>query len=378
MPTGASHLEERHMRNGSRNPGKRSSTLRLSIVATLALVVCAILVPAYAVTAIESVASSASPSPDATPLAAPTVCQRDRLSMPQRRAIARPWIDALWAFYSDGDDAVLTTLATAHGMERLRAIDWRAQAVERNLVRFREVPQVLDLDDWQEWCADGNQLVGLDLAPIIQIAPGARTFDASRDAPTEAVQGAQVRSIALSFVRDPGSERWLLDDVRPSEFRPTYVKPRAARPCPGLRDPSAAADPFLMEPWCSADGDGRRIPTQGSHGLELAVSRPDCLAGAHEIAIGLPPGTPLNSDVGNVRFYLRDPGGKARRALGRPFGPPGFRRDFRPPSDAISSGITNGYATIWTSEKLGDEWLLVQVGNRFERWPRSIGGCGPA
>ena len=41
MPTGASHREERHMRNGSRNPGKRSSTLRLSIVATLALVVCA-------------------------------------------------------------------------------------------------------------------------------------------------------------------------------------------------------------------------------------------------------------------------------------------------------------------------------------------------
>ena len=79
-----------------------------------------------------------------------------------------------------------------------------------------------------------------------------------------------------------------------------------------------------------------------------------------------------------VRCYIRDPGGKARKALGRAFSPPGFRRDFHPPSDAISTGITNGYATIWTSEKLGDKWLLVQVGDRFERWSRSIGGCGPA
>ncbi len=366
------------MRDRRRDPEMWRPTRRLSIVATLVLVACATLVPAYGVTATDPVTPSASPTPDSSAPASPTVCERDRLSMAQRRAIARPWIDALWAFYSNGDDAALTALATARGMERLHAIDWRAQAVERNLVRFREEAHVLDLDGWQEWCADGDQLVGLDVAPIIQIAAGARTFDASRDAPTEAVQGAQVRSIALSFVRDAASERWLLDDIGPSEFRPTYVKPRAARPCPGLRDPSAGADPFLMEPWCSADGDGRRIPTQGSHGLELAVSRPDCLAGAHEIAIGLPPGTPWNSDVGNVRFYLRDPGGKARRALGRPFGATGFRRDFRPPNDAISSGITNGYATIWTSEKLGDEWLLVQVGNRFERWPRSIGGCGPA
>jgi hypothetical protein len=90
--------------------------------------------------------------------------------------------------------------------------------------------------------------------------------------------------------------------------------------------------------------------------------------GAHEFAIGLPPGTPLRG-FDEARFYIRDPGGKARKALGRAFSPP---------ADAISSGVTNGYATIWTSEKLGDAWLLVQVENRFERWPRSIGGCGPA
>ncbi len=79
---------------------------------------------------------------------------------------------------------------------------------------------------------------------------------------------------------------------------------------------------------------------------------------------------------GNTHWYIRDPRGKARQERG--FGPSseGFRRDVRPPKDAISSGITNGYATIWTSEKLGDKWLLVQVGNRFEGWPQSIGGCG--
>jgi hypothetical protein len=300
---------------------------------------------------------------------------RDPMSAADLTAAVQPWVEALWSFYRTGDETKLTGLATPRGLERLRAIDWRVAAVERNDVRFREVAKIIDLNDWQEWCTDGSEVVGFDIEPILDIQAGARTFDASRKVPIEAVQGEQRRAIAMSFVRAPGSDGWLLDDVRPSEFRPSYMQPRTARPCPGLKKPGRAANPLLLEPWCTANGDGRKL-APGGYGNEIGAATPDCLGGATEIAIGLPPGTRMGFD--NTRFYVRDPQGKARRALGPEFATKGFRRDYRPPRDAISTGITNGYATIWTSETLGDKWLLLQVGNRFERWPQSLGGCGPA
>lgn len=311
----------------------------------------------------------ASPAVSAAP--ASTDCRPgSRLNIRELRAVTEPWMDALWSFYSTGDFDDLTSLSTPRGIEQLRAHDWRVRAVERDGVRFREVPEILDFNDWDEWCVDRNQVVRLDVEPVISIRSGARTFDERRK-PIEAVQGDQLRPIAIGFIRAPDSDDWLFDDVRPSEFRPRFVQPRPARPCPGLRTPNSAVAAFLVEPWCAAGGDGRRIPTRRP-AVELRMSRYACLAGAHEITLGLPPGTPM--EFGNVRSYLRDPEGKVRGPLARK----GFRRDFRPPRDAISSGITNGYATIWTSETLGDRWLLVQVGDRFERWPQSIGGCGPA
>lgn len=153
--------------------------------------------------------------------------------------------------------------------------------------------------------------------------------------------------------------------------KPTLGRPRSTSWSRRIEPGPLPARAVVQREWRRP-----RIPTRGV-AAELGVGRAGCLAGAHEIAIGLPPGTPLRG-FDESRFYIRDPGGKARKALGRAFSPPGFRRDFRPPADAISGGITNGSATIWTSEKLGDRWLLVQVGDRFERWPRSIGGCGPA
>jgi hypothetical protein len=340
------------------------------LIIGLAAVVSASAAPVAAAT---PTGESSTPPALAEP-AAPTECRPDaRLSMADLTAVVRPWIEALWSLYESGDEATLTDLATQRGLERLMEVDWRAAAVAREGARFREDPEVIDFNDWQEWCADGTRLVALDVEPIVRIGPGARTFDAASGTPIEAAEGEQLRALEVRLTRASDADAWLVDDVRVSDFAPRYIRPMAARPCPGLRDPSSVADPFMLEPWCAANGDGRRIPTRGP-AAELGVGAYACKPGAHDIVIGLPPGTPMG--FSNTRSYVRDPRGRTRRALGRAFSPPGFRRDFRPPRDAISSGITNGYATIWTSERLGDEWLLVKVGNRFERWPQSTSGCG--
>ena len=294
-------------------------------------------------------------------------CTDSQVSEADQRAIAQPWIDALWSFYATGDDGELTRLATPQGLERLRTVDWRFQAVESGAVRFREAPEIVEFYDSFEWCTSGTDLVALDLDSIIRIGPGAITLDAALDTPIEAVGGEYRRGVKVSFIQAPGTDDWLVDDVTVSAFPPDYRESRPAIPCPGLGDPRRASDPFLMKPWCTANGDGRKVPEwTGRPGGELGIGRPSCWPGAHQMILGLPPGTPLDRNVGT---YVRDPRGTAR-------GSRGFRLDFRPPKDAISTGITNGYATIWTSEKLGDSWLLVQVGDRFERWPAHDGRCG--
>jgi hypothetical protein len=81
------------------------------------------------------------------------------------------------------------------------------------------------------------------------------------------------------------------------------------------------------------------------------VGRPEaCGRGVVELILGLPPGWPVDALHGGD--YLRDPQGVVR-------GLTCFRRDFRPPRDAISTGITNGYLTIWASGSTGDRHLFV-------------------
>lgn len=45
----------------------------------------------------------------------------------------------------------------------------------------------------------------------------------------------------------------------------------------------------------------------------------------------------------------------------------GYRRNGKLPRDAVSTGVTNGSATLWTSEKMGEKAVFVQVGDRFEK-----------
>ncbi|MFV2065149.1 MAG: hypothetical protein ACC726_16790, partial [Chloroflexota bacterium] len=185
-----------------------------------------------------------------------------------------------------------------------------------------------------------------------------------------------LRSFNPVFIRKPGTDDWRLDDIGPPKGRYEFglVKAPRARPCPGLGDPSAADDPFRMQPWCTANGDGRRLEISGRRPNEdaspaLFFLRTACgWDDALFVDIGWPPGEPRDATDGLAHRYVRDP---ARQVPGAKR----YSRRVKRPKDAISTGVTNGYATIWISKKLGEDAILVQVGDRFERWPQSGAGC---
>ncbi len=236
----------------------------------------------------------------------PERCPRGELTNADRLELTRPWVEGLSSFYATGDASALEALSTPNGLERLDAFDWRFRAVRDGRVQFEESAEIVEFDDWHEWCVDRRKRVQLDIAPVYDIAPGARTPSTSSGRVVEAVEGGQRRTLSLTFVREPETQAWLVDDVSEGLHWPRYVQPRPAKPCPGLKNTARAADPWNLEPWCTANGDGRKVfEWRGKPGGELAIGKVTCWAGAHSIMLGLPPGTPIG--FGNVREYVRDP-----------------------------------------------------------------------
>ena len=83
------------------------------------------------------------------------------------------------------------------------------------------------------------------------------------------------------------------------------------------------------------------------------------------MTLGRPVGDPI--DPWTAGRYVRDPGGEVTEG--------GLRPDVAMPEDAVSTGITNGRATIWTSDSTGRKAIFVTVDGRVERWPRTWAGC---
>jgi hypothetical protein len=298
------------------------------------------------------------------------------LSSDEIETIAQRWVDALWTFYATGEPD-LTQLTTPAGLDALRAYDWRYRASESGDLRFLEDPELVDASGRWPWeVLEGEQVTfGVDMT--VDVAAYAETRSLPDGAVVETVTGRQRRLANLVFTREPGTEAWLVDHVG-SPADPDYVvglpEPAASRPCPGLRTGRRQADPFLVTPWCTANGEGRVLvygrDSSAARAPEIYVDREPCgpgSASAYIMYLGTPPGAPIGAyESGD---YVRDPEGTLP-------GTDAFRRRVRPPADAISTGITNGVVTIWTSESLGDSAILVQVGQRFERWPKSVSGCG--
>lgn len=294
-------------------------------------------------------------------------------------AAVQGWVDALWSFYATGEPD-LSEVATPAGLARLRDYDWRIRAAEAGEVRFLEEPVLVAASAREPWeVVDGQQVTfGADFT--VDVAPYAETVTTGDEVVTEVVTGRQRRIANVTFMREPGSGRWLVDDVGvPAD--PDYVvglpSPAEPRPCPGLTRKRSGADPFLAKPWCTADGDGRLLIHGGDsnarRAAEILVERAPCgpeSSIAYLLFLGTPPGAPIGAyESGD---FVRDPNGAMRGKTHA------YRRDIKLPADAISTGITNGFATLWTSRSLGEEAIIVQVGQRYEKWPRTTFGCGPA
>ena len=305
-----------------------------------------------------------------------TLAQDDatgELSPEAQQEIGAAWLDDLNAYYASGDLADLPP-TTEQGLEQLRSFDWRFDAVEAGRARFDESWTLIDSLPEDMAMADG-QTSAIDLRLTYEVAGRAAQLDAVSGEPTALALGPERRVMLATFTHDAATDGWSLDAVGlpaggPFDFG--LLATALVTPCPGLSTLRKGADPFLLKPWCTADGDGRevvfgRLSPRSEVAPEILVATAGCgWDDALVMSLGWPPGAPR--DMLEVREYVRDPKGQVP-------GADTYRRDVREPKDAISTGITNGQATIWTSERLGEDAILVQLGSRFERWPRITAGC---
>jgi hypothetical protein len=298
------------------------------------------------------------------------------LSPEAQDAIGAAWLEQLNDFYASGDPADMPP-ATAQGLEQLRMFDWRFAAVESRIATFDETWAVFESTQWDEAFEDGETTsfelrIGLDVQPLAETTSGISGQTVEMSA------GVGRRAFNATFVPDEATGEWVLDAIGPPAGGETYEfglrPPRPVVPCPRLGEPSTARDPFAMEPWCTAGGDGRELKVApyrraDRHLSELYFDTASCYRDAIFLYTGWPPGEPRDPTVGFRNTFVRDPRGTVD-------GVSGYRRNATLPKDAVSTGVTNGYATIWTSAEVGDRAIFVQVDDRFERWPRDTSaGC---
>lgn len=300
------------------------------------------------------------------------------LSPEEQDAIGATWLDGLNSYYASGDSVDIPPV-TENGLEALRAYDWRFGAVEAGTAKFEETWDIFESTQWDETIVD-DELASFELRLGFDVARLAATIDAVSGQTVELTDGVQRRVLNATFVSGEAPDAWLLDAIGPPKGSLDLGLRELASvvPCPRLGNPARARDPFRMQPWCTANGEGRRLTVSGFRdGGEgpmpdlsfPGISRACGWEAVTMLVTGWPPGTPINGGTDfQEHRYVRDPRGEVP-------GAGAYRRSVRPPRDAVSTGVTNGHATIWTSESLGENAILVQIGDRFERWPSTDAGC---
>jgi len=291
-------------------------------------------------------------------------------------AIGAAWLDELNGFYASGDPADLPS-TTEQGLERLRAFDWRFAVAESGLATFHETWDIHESTQSDLAIVDG-ETVDFELRLGIDVERLAETKTGTSDRTVEMTDGVQRRAFNVTFVQGPTPGTWLLDAIgEPAggRYEFSFRELRPARPCPRLGNSSTARDPFTMEPWCTAGGDGRHLKVapykrKDRYASDLYFATKSCgWDAAIFLYLGWPPGEPKDIHSGFENIYVRDPRSEVP-------GVKRYRRDAKLPKDAVSTGVTNGYATIWTSETVGERAIFVQVGDRIERWPQDTSvGC---
>jgi hypothetical protein len=290
----------------------------------------------------------------------------------ERRALAGMMLRALEATYA-GDLAALAAIATPDAITALKATDWRAGLVAGGDVRYLGELSTGAIQEMEPvYAAEG--VVKESLEVRIEAAPGARLVDATGRV-VEVSTGAAWWALAVTFERDAVGAPWrIIAFGPPTDLELRFTPMPEARPCPW--DPAtrrrAPGDPFLLGPWCDANGQGRvvldgdDVPRDQGSAISVFAGASHCgWEDLRFLAVGWPVGSVI--DPWTAGRYVRDPAGELTDG--------GFRADAELPDDAVSTGITNGRATIWTSDSIGRRAIFLAVDGRVERWPRTWAGC---
>lgn len=151
------------------------------------------------------------------------------------------FVDALWSAYASGDVESLRAVTTEQGYEALLASDWRTRNVADGMLTFDEAARLRELNDFEDLCLDGTELVGTRLDMVVVIEPGGSLL--ADGSPIESSRGEQRTGLVATFLAPETADgAWLVDAIGPTAFETPYVSQRPARPrrAPWPRAPGAA------------------------------------------------------------------------------------------------------------------------------------------
>jgi hypothetical protein len=256
--------------------------------------------------------------------------------------------------------SVFTPQAVADGLRW----DWRLHARDRGGSRWEGEHQVIGKMEYESSPSEGRSRVEV----LIEYRGGTVTSTGADGAVLEQVARSRA-AFAWELLFDRSRAEWAIDAVGPATELVTDVPARAvpvAR-CPwGAYPDRAAPSPtprgVTATEWCTGDGHGWTARGQLSVHWHYPCQQGD--SAVLEIA------WPLGDARGpyNRRAYLRDTSGwmrEQRWTTGT------FDRDADLPSDAGSTGLTDGGWEIWIAVSDVDEAIYLHGDGRFERWPRA-------
>jgi hypothetical protein len=313
--------------------------------------------------------SPTSPPPAWTFPAEPTVLPEGTepstyLSDAERLAIASDIVTRLESFYSAQTptlEEIFTPAALPHALEM---DPFLAGVAEGRLMRRRDVSVVWIQEHNASYLPDGT-VVRVDWELLLQAESGALVLGRSTNQVIERNDAPTRFAIAFQAVYDAANERWLINAWRTPRHDFNTAIPRgpitSGDPCPWTVEEPPRSDDFApAHAWC--DAGGRDVSKDY---VSFIRGHDHC---GWESVLFLTVGWPIGTEIDRYQphQYVRDPERVLRDWPVAPFDP-----NAQQPADAVSTGITNGRVTLWTSASEGADAIYV-VGDSFvERWPRA-------
>lgn len=273
------------------------------------------------------------------------------------------FIAALATLYRDPNRGLLDRTFSAEGLDSARAYDWRLRGAVSGQTRHFGDLSVRGKAVYAEQTTADPPFFNTDIS--IAIAPGAELVDARSRALLQGWTERQLYDLGVRFEYDVADSLWMAVSVGPAD--PTFGNPppTPAPPvrCKGLgRDRPDDTDPSRSRTWCIGGREGI-LATD-----EIVVVWDEYPCGesrASVMTVGWPIGSPID---GWARYhYVRDPDGRFKRSNRLPVE---YLPNTRLPTDAYSTGLTDGEFEIWVSPSMGADAIWARRTSKVERWPR--------